>query len=235
MTTPPPAADWYRDPSGKPGLMYWDGQQWHPESATDASTAADQPSFQPASTTLRPRGRATLIVALVVTVVVLAGIVGVTGYILLQHNASRSPTAQPAPTSSAAVPSATATPRAQPPELAPFVGQWGGGHSGSLEIHSDGTGRWTYSDVSTCPNAPLAGCGITGTADFTLTSVVNGTATGSVTASSNPKNDPVGGPVTIVLGSGWQGTGVVLAVSIGKMQGWSFCNGTSPPHNCAEQ
>jgi TM2 domain-containing membrane protein YozV len=24
-----PAAGWYPDPSGKPGQMYWDGQQWH--------------------------------------------------------------------------------------------------------------------------------------------------------------------------------------------------------------
>jgi TM2 domain-containing membrane protein YozV len=24
-----PSAGWYPDPSGKPGQMYWDGQQWH--------------------------------------------------------------------------------------------------------------------------------------------------------------------------------------------------------------
>src|SRR6201995_775791 len=36
MTTPPLAPDWYPDPSGKPGLMYWDGQQWH----TDVAAAA---------------------------------------------------------------------------------------------------------------------------------------------------------------------------------------------------
>jgi hypothetical protein len=119
------------------------------------------------------------------------------------------------------------------PGLAPFVGQWSGGHSGKLDIHSDGSGRWTYEDRSTCPNAPLVGCGITGTTVFTLASVANGTARGSVTTSSDPTNGaPVGGPVTIVLGSA-NGTGVVLAVSIGKMQGWNFCNDTSP-HYCAE-
>jgi hypothetical protein len=244
MTTQPPAADWYPDPTGKPGLMYWDGQQWLTDPAADASSTADQPPLQPTSTTPRPRRHTALIAALVMTFVVLAGIVGITGYLLLQHkHASQIPTAQtalpsgqtaqPAPPSPAMVPSATAAPSAEVPGLAPFVGRWGGGHSGMIDIHSDGTGRWTYSDISTCPNAPLAGCGITGTADFRLTSVAHGTATGSVTAASNPKNDPLGEPVTIVLGTGWQGKGVVLAVSISKMQGWNFCNKTSP-HYCAE-
>ena len=117
-------------------------------------------------------------------------------------------------------------------QLAPFLGQWSGGHSGGLNIQSDGTGRWEYADVSTCPNAPLSGCGITGTTDFKLTSVANGTATGSVTASSNPTHDSMGEPVTIVQSSA-NGLGVVLEVSIGKMQGWNFCNETSP-HWCAE-
>jgi Protein of unknown function (DUF2510) len=232
MSTPPPAADWYPDPSGKPGLMYWDGEQWHTDIPA-APPPADQLPPRPTSTTPRPRRKVALIAALVVTVAVLAGIVGITGYLLVQRkHGSQTPTAQPAPPS-AVVPSATTAPSAEVPGLAPFVGRWSGGHSGGLDIHSDGTGRWTYSDISTCPNAPLAGCGITGTADFRLTSVANGTATGSVTGGSNPKNDPVGEPVTIVLGSGLQGKGVVLAVSISKMQGWNFCNDTSP-HYCAE-
>ncbi len=117
--------------------------------------------------------------------------------------------------------------------IAPFVGGWGGGHSGGLTIQSDGTGRWTYSDRRTCPNAPLAGCGVTGVTDFTLTSVVNGTATGTVTASTDPTDGAaVGSPVSIVLGSA-HGTGVVLNVSMGKMKDWSFCNQTTP-HWCAE-
>jgi hypothetical protein len=88
--------------------------------------------------------------------------------------------------------------------------------------------------MSTCPDAPLAGCGITGTTGFKLTSVANGTATGTVTTSSNsnPTYGAVGGPVKIVQGSA-NGLGVVLAVSIGKMQAWNFCNETSP-HWCAE-
>jgi hypothetical protein len=134
----------------------------------------------------------------------------------------------------------TATPaKSTPPtsagqaaQLAPFVGRWGGGHAGVLDIHSDGTGRYSYEDLSTCPDAPMSGCGITGTTDFTLTSVTNGTATGSVTASSAPTYGTAGEPVTIVLGSA-NGKGVVLNVSMGKMHGWGFCNKTSP-HWCAE-
>jgi hypothetical protein len=253
MSTQPPAADWYPDPSGKPGLMYWDGQQWHTD-VPATPPPPDQLPPQSTSTTPRPPHDRFLIAALVVlTVVVVVGILGIAGYLLLQHkHVSQTPTAQStspsgqtaqlAPPSrqtaqlappSAVVPSATAPPAAELPGVAPFLGHWGGGHSGVLDIHSDGTGRWTYSDMSTCPDAPLAGCGITGTADFRLTSVANGTATGSVTSGSNPKNDPVGEPVTIVLGSGLNGKGVVLAVSISKMQGWNFCNYSSP-HYCAE-
>lgn len=120
------------------------------------------------------------------------------------------------------------------PGIAPFVGGWGGGHSGSLNIQSDGTGRWTYSDTRTCPNAPLAGCGVTGTTDFTLTSVDSiGTASGTVTASTDPTDGAaVGSPMFIALGSA-HGTGTVLAVTMGKMRGNNFCNQTSP-HWCAE-
>jgi Protein of unknown function (DUF2510) len=246
MATPPRAPDWYPDPSGKPGVMYWDGQQWHQNTAADPGPPANPSPL----VTQRPRLPTGLIAALVVTLTVLIAIVGATGYLLLQRkNASQTPsarttlpsdqtaplsgrTAQTAPPSSAVVPSATAAPATEVPGLAPFLGHWTGGQSGMLDIRSDGTGRWTHSDTSTCPNAPLAGCGITGTADFTLTSVAGGTATGNVTASSNPQNDLVGGPVSIVLGSGLQGQGVVLAVSISKMQGWNFCNDTSP-HYCA--
>jgi hypothetical protein len=261
MSTQPPAADWYPDPSGNPGLMYWDGQQWHTD-VPATPPPADQLPPQPNSTTpLPPRHRSVIAAVVVVTVVV--GILGIAGYLLLQHkHASQIPTAQStspsgqtaqlappsrqtaqlAPPSrqtaqlappSAVAPSTTAPPAYELPGLAPFLGHWGGGHSGGLDIHSDGTGRWRYSDISTCPDAPLAGCGITGTADFRLTSVANGTATGSVTGGSNPKNDPVGEPVTIVLGSGLNGKGVVLAVSISKMKGWNFCNDSSP-HYCAE-
>jgi hypothetical protein len=140
---------------------------------------------------------------------------------------SATPAGKPAtPTSQSAAPTGLDA------QLAPFLGRWSGGHAGVVEINSGGTGRFTYSDTSSCPNAPLAGCGVTGSADFTLTSIAKGTATGSVTASSNPSHDTVGEPVTIVLGSA-NGKGAVLAVSLGKMKDWNFCNDTSTGW-CAE-
>jgi hypothetical protein len=105
------------------------------------------------------------------------------------------------------------------PGLAPFVGTWSA-HEEGLTIQPDGYGRETYNDRSTCPNAPMAGCGVTGTTDFMLTSVWWGIATGSITASSDPKS-PIGGPVTIKLVGGGQGLQLTIA---GGDQGFPFCN-----------
>ncbi len=105
------------------------------------------------------------------------------------------------------------------PGIAPFVGSWYA-HEERLEIQPGGRGRETYEDRSTCPNAPMSGCGITGTVDFTLTSVSGDTATGVITAASNPK-DAVGGPVTIKLVGGGQGLQLWIA---GGDQGFPFCN-----------
>ncbi len=105
------------------------------------------------------------------------------------------------------------------PGLAPFVGFWHA-HEERLEIQSDGNGLETYADRSTCPDAPAAGCGVTGTVDFTLTSVSGDTATGAITAASNPEN-PIGGPVTITLVGDGQGLQLWIA---GGDQGFPFCN-----------
>jgi hypothetical protein len=105
------------------------------------------------------------------------------------------------------------------PGLAPFVGSWGA-HEERLGIQPNGHGRETYNDRSTCPDAPMAGCGITGTVDFTLTSVSGDTATGAITSASNPK-DPIGGPVTVKLVGGGQGLELWVA---GGDQGFPFCN-----------
>lgn len=44
MTTRPPPAGWYPDPSGKPGQTYWDGLRWHEGMpATSPSPAARTP------------------------------------------------------------------------------------------------------------------------------------------------------------------------------------------------
>jgi len=68
----------------------------------------------------------------------------------------------------------------------------------------------------------MAGCGITDSTDFMLTSVSGDTATGTITAASNPKN-PIGGPVTIKLLGGGQGLQLFVA---GGDQGFPFCNAT---------
>jgi hypothetical protein len=103
--------------------------------------------------------------------------------------------------------------------IAPFVGSWHA-HEEGLEIQPNGHGRETYSDRSTCPDAPMSGCGIAGITDFTLTSVSGDTAAGTITGSSNPKN-PIGGPVTITLVGGGQGLQLWVA---GGDQGFPFCN-----------
>jgi Protein of unknown function (DUF2510) len=43
MTTQPPGPDWYPDPTGNPGLMYWDGQQWHADLTSAAPPASQRP------------------------------------------------------------------------------------------------------------------------------------------------------------------------------------------------
>jgi hypothetical protein len=103
--------------------------------------------------------------------------------------------------------------------MAPFVGGRHA-HEEGLDIQRNGHGRETYNDRSTCPNAPMAGRGIAGSTDFKLTSVSGDTATGTITADSNPKN-PIGGPVTIKLVGAGQGLELTIA---GGDQGFPFCN-----------
>ena len=112
-------------------------------------------------------------------------------------------------------PSATA----DVPGIAQFAGSWHA-HEEGLNIQPNGHGRETYNDRSTCPNAPMSGCGVAGTIDFTLTSVSGDTATGTIIAASNPKQ-PIGGPVTIELVGG--GQGLLLSIAGGD-QGFPFCN-----------
>jgi hypothetical protein len=111
------------------------------------------------------------------------------------------------------------TAAADVPGLAPFVGSWHA-HEEGLDIQPDGSGRETYADKSSCPDAPAAGCGMTGTVDFTLTSASGDTATGVITAASNPQH-PNGGPVTITLLGDAQGLELWVA---GGDQGFPFCN-----------
>jgi hypothetical protein len=114
---------------------------------------------------------------------------------------------------------------ADAPDLSSFVGTWQA-HEEHLNVAANGQGNETFNDRSTCPDAPAAGCGITGTVDFTLTSVSGDTATGTITAASNPKH-PIGGPVTIKLVGGGQGLQLTVA---GGDQGFPFCNSNDASH-----
>lgn len=91
MNTQPPAPDWYPDPSGKPGLMYWDGRRWH----KDIPAAAPPP--EPASTTPR-RPRQAVVIALLAAVFGLVITVGVVSYLLIERS-HRPQTAAPQPPS----------------------------------------------------------------------------------------------------------------------------------------
>jgi hypothetical protein len=89
------------------------------------------------------------------------------------------------------------------PGLAPFIGTWQK-HSEKLVIDNNGTGVDTYPDLTECTSCSDADAP-TGTITFALTSAVDGVASGSVTASSDPAKHAVGEPVTAVLEDGSPG------------------------------
>ena len=93
-------------------------------------------------------------------------------------------------------------------------------------IDSTGTGNLKYSDVRLCPSCSNADAPA-GTLAFTLASVSNGVAGGSVTASSDAQGGAVGDPVTATIVSGFQGRGVNLQLTIGAIERLRFCNSTS--------
>jgi serine/threonine protein kinase, bacterial len=141
-----------------------------------------------------------------------------------------STTTTPIPTSTTTTnPIPTSTTTASPlaaadvPGLAPFVAHWTA-HEQTLVIRQSGSGHWAYADVRACPSCALANAP-TGTVDFTLESVSNDVATGSVDASSDENNVAVGAPVTAQLVA-VSPSGRVLQVSMGRMQ-QVFCNKVS--------
>jgi hypothetical protein len=183
--------------------------------------------------------RRPLMVALIAAVAAIVVILGaVAGYLLRPESpASQTQTAQPAPppTEPTAQPPASAEPTAQPPPpatespqpaaLAPFVGRWER-HEEGLVIDSTGTGNLTYADVRLCPSCSSADAPA-GTLVFTLTSVSNGVASGSVTASSDAQGGAVADPVTATIVPGFQGRGVNLQLTIDGKERLPFCNSTS--------
>lgn len=84
---PKPPPGWYPDPSGKPGQMYWDGQQWR----TEASPSAAAPTPWDGTRSHSNKGRnfwsglsrngkimlaAGAALVVVIAVVVLVGVIG---------------------------------------------------------------------------------------------------------------------------------------------------------------
>lgn len=67
------------------------------------------------------------------------------------------------------------------------------------------------------------------TFDFDLTSLSGNTATGRVTAQSDPQDSvtTVGDPVTATIKPGLQGKGQVLHLKAGSTMDRMFCNNTS--------
>lgn len=109
MTNSPGGPDWYPDPTGKPGLMYWDGRQWHAD-VPAATPPAEGPPVPPAPAAARPRRHTGLVAALFAAAVVLFGIIGITGYLLLrQSHRPQTPAAPPAPAASAPQPAPTSS------------------------------------------------------------------------------------------------------------------------------
>jgi hypothetical protein len=107
------------------------------------------------------------------------------------------------------------------PGLGPFVGSWQK-HQEGLVIDSAGTGVDTYSDVKRCPDCSSAGAP-PGVLAFVLTSVSDGMASGSVTASSDPQKHAVGEQVTATIADGLPGK--LLKLTIGGVAQLPFCDG----------
>jgi hypothetical protein len=103
--------------------------------------------------------------------------------------------------------------------LAPFVGTWSGMRE-SVAIDSTGNAHFRYQDSNACPSCSMADLPYS-TLDFALTSVSNGVADGSVTASSGTRSNEVGEPVTVSLSP--QPSGQAITWTIGGKDEGLFC------------
>lgn len=93
MTTQPLPPNWYPDPSGKPGLAYWDGQQWHAE-VPDAASPANPPRAEGFSAKPQRQRPSPLFIGVCVVVAIFIAGVAVTGYLVV-NNSQRSTSAGP--------------------------------------------------------------------------------------------------------------------------------------------
>ena len=105
------------------------------------------------------------------------------------------------PTTTTTVPPTTTT--APVSDFTQWSGSWGA-HEQELTLSPAGDGQLSYADLTLCPNCSF-GSAPTSTMEFQLTSVSGGTASGTVTASSDPTNYPVGQGVTVSLAPGSPG------------------------------
>ncbi len=202
VTTGPQAPDWYPDPSGKPGLKYWDGRQWHtdiPGAAVADSGGESAPPVMPAA-----QSRTKIWAGISVVAVLTAAAVVVTVMMINHNHRATSSASGPAQAASSAQPShspaqsptapSTSVASANVAGLAPFARQWLGMRE-SIGIDANGHGNFHY--MMACASCSMADMPYN-TLEFTLISVSEGTASGSVTASSDPDH-PVGEPVAATL------------------------------------
>lgn len=113
------------------------------------------------------------------------------------------------------------------PGRASFMGTWRA-HEEGLVNRTEGNGHIDYQDLSSCLTCSMAGA-TSGVTEFTLISVSGNTATGFVTAASEPRNGAVGDPLTAepVTVSTAVPPVTMLRMTVGKMRDWTFCNHTS--------
>jgi hypothetical protein len=133
------------------------------------------------------------------------------------------PSTTPPVAPSTAPPSASAPPTPAVSQFTQWSGSWGA-HELELEVSPTGDGHLSYQHLTLCPNCSFGGAP-TSTMDFQLSSVTGGTASGTVTASSDATNFGVGQDVTVSLAPGSPGQLLELTVA-GKGAG-TFCNSTS--------
>lgn len=175
---------------------------------------AAPPPDEPAPPVKTPTRSSKVWVAVTAVAVIIAAAAVIT--VLLVKHDRPAPSSAPATSvtahSSATTPSASApstsfthSPTVAPPPmagvnvpgLAPFAREWVGMRE-SVTIEVTGHGRFHYMDIGGCASCSMSEMPYK-TMDFMLTSVSNGTASGSVTVSSDPRF-PVGEPVVVTLG-----------------------------------